>query len=262
MGATSIWERWDALAPDGSIYDPEMNSYNHYAYGAVCQWLMEGVAGLTPDPERPGFAGVILNPVIIPELGPVAASHDGIRGRIAAGWQLEGDRVIYSVTLPEGCEGRFVTDGRAGGAEPTTLTTRLLVTAPGLQAQEVVALVEGFPAEDIPRRHLGKGIYFRLAAKAPFERGLVDEQLAALVAALSGVAKASCRRGMSIVSLICNVRRTSEILERVFRVLGREGVTVQMMSQGASKTNIALVVTDAEAKHALRALHREFFEQK
>ena len=37
-GATTIWERWDALALDGTIYDPDMNSYNHYAYGAVCQW--------------------------------------------------------------------------------------------------------------------------------------------------------------------------------------------------------------------------------
>jgi len=55
------------------------------------------------------------------------------------------------------------------------------------------------------------------------------------------------------------VQRTSNILERVFRVLGKEGVTVQMMSQGASKTNISLIVSDTEAKHALRCLHYEFF---
>ena len=51
QGATTIWERWDAIRADGTIYDPDMNSYNHYAYGAVCQWLFEGVAGL---PARPG----------------------------------------------------------------------------------------------------------------------------------------------------------------------------------------------------------------
>lgn len=87
----------------------------------------------------------------------------------------------------------------------------------------------------------------------------VDEELESLMSAFSGVATASYRRGQSIISLICNTRRTSAILERVFRVLGREGITVQMMSQGASKTNIALVVSDQEAKHTLRALHMEFF---
>ena len=59
---------------------------------------------------------------------------------------------------------------RAGGDEPTTVTSRLLVSAPGLSAQAVASRIEGFPADRIPKRHLGKGIYFRLAATAPFER--------------------------------------------------------------------------------------------
>jgi len=102
MGATTIWERWDALAPDGSIYDPSMNSYNHYAYGAVCQWLFESVAGLTIDPDHPGFARIVLDPVIIPALSPVAATHQSLRGPIAAGWVLDGDVVTYTVSIPEG----------------------------------------------------------------------------------------------------------------------------------------------------------------
>lgn len=127
MGATTIWERWDALAPDGTIYDPDMNSYNHYAYGAVCQWLFEGVAGMTPDPERPGFAGVILDPVVIPALGPVAARHVCAKGEIAAGWEIAGGKVTYDVTLPPGCEGRFDAGGRRGatvdGAPATGVVT-------------------------------------------------------------------------------------------------------------------------------------------
>ena len=59
---------------------------------------------------------------------------------------------------------------RAGGAEPTTLTARLLVTAPGLSAQAVAATIEGFPAAEIPPLHYGKGVYFRLSGKAPFSR--------------------------------------------------------------------------------------------
>lgn len=127
QGATTIWERWDALGPDGTIYDPDMNSYNHYAYGAVCQWLFEGVAGLTPDPDKPGFAGLIIDPVIIPELAPVAATHDLRQGRLAAGWTLNRDRVTYTITLPPGCTARFVTTGRTditvdGAAASGTVT--------------------------------------------------------------------------------------------------------------------------------------------
>lgn len=59
---------------------------------------------------------------------------------------------------------------RAGGAEPTTLTARLLVTAPGLSAQAVAAQIEGFPKDQIPALHYGKGVYFRLSGKAPFSR--------------------------------------------------------------------------------------------
>ena len=57
-----------------------MNSYNHYAYGAVCQWLFEAVAGFRPDPENPGFKHIIFEPVIMPALSPVAASHDAATG--------------------------------------------------------------------------------------------------------------------------------------------------------------------------------------
>src|SRR5207302_203765 len=54
QGATTIWERWDGEKPDSSFQDPEMNSFNHYAYGAVGAWLYTTVAGIEIDPERPG----------------------------------------------------------------------------------------------------------------------------------------------------------------------------------------------------------------
>ena len=109
QGATTIWERWDAMAPDGTIYDPDMNSYNHYAYGAVCQWLFEQVAGVAP---QPGFDVVTLAPTILPALSPVAAWHDCRYGRIEAGWVLTGSSVTYSVTLPEGVSGLLMPNAR------------------------------------------------------------------------------------------------------------------------------------------------------
>jgi alpha-L-rhamnosidase len=109
-GATTIWERWDAIKADGSVFDPSMNSYNHYAYGAVCQWLFESVAGFRPDPERPGFKHIVFEPVIIPALGHVEASYDSAAGRIEAKWKLDGDAVTYDVVVPEHANGTLLLD--------------------------------------------------------------------------------------------------------------------------------------------------------
>jgi alpha-L-rhamnosidase len=108
MGATTIWERWNALNEKGIAFDPQMNSYNHYAYGAVCQWLFESVAGFRPDPAVPGFKHIFYEPTIIPSLSPVAAHHDSIAGRIEAGWTVEGDKVTYEIAVPEGATGTLV----------------------------------------------------------------------------------------------------------------------------------------------------------
>ena len=75
-GATTIWERWDAIRADGTIFDPAMNSYNHYAYGAVCQWLFEAWRASARIRSEPGFRHIIFEPTIMPALGFVAAHHD------------------------------------------------------------------------------------------------------------------------------------------------------------------------------------------
>ncbi|MBJ7538756.1 alpha-L-rhamnosidase [Marinomonas transparens] len=104
-GATTIWERWDAIAEDGTIYDPNMNSYNHYAYGAVCQWLFESVAGVSPVAHAPGYKEVLLSPTFLPALGRVSMWHDCGLGRIEASWRILEDKVAYSLSLPNGCVG-------------------------------------------------------------------------------------------------------------------------------------------------------------
>lgn len=100
MGATTIWERWDGIKADGSIFEPSMNSYNHYAYGAVCQWLFESVAGFRPDPDAPGFENVLVEPVIILRLSPVKARHESKAGDIKAEWTVSGDQVLYEIEVP------------------------------------------------------------------------------------------------------------------------------------------------------------------
>lgn len=105
MGATTIWERWDAIQEDGSIYNPQMNSYNHYAYGAVCQWLIEGVAGFRPDAKDPAFKTVVFEPLILPALSPVKAEHDSPAGAISAEWTITGEAVRYEIVVPASSSG-------------------------------------------------------------------------------------------------------------------------------------------------------------
>ncbi|KRA98027.1 alpha-L-rhamnosidase [Devosia sp. Root685] len=111
-GATTIWERWDGIKADGSIFEPTMNSYNHYAYGAVCQWLFEAVAGFRPDADAPGFQRVVFEPLVIPSLSPVSAHHDSAAGKVAANWAIDGDSVTYTFTVPEHSEGELVLSDR------------------------------------------------------------------------------------------------------------------------------------------------------
>ena len=107
-GATTIWERWDAIRADGKVFDPAMNSYNHYAYGAVCQWLFEALAGFRPDPVEPGFKHIIFEPMIIPALSPLKARHASIAGAVEAGWSVDGDRAVYEIVVPDGSRGSLV----------------------------------------------------------------------------------------------------------------------------------------------------------
>ncbi|GFH09732.1 aspartokinase, partial [Haematococcus lacustris] len=88
----------------------------------------------------------------------------------------------------------------------------------------------------------------------------IKSELGQLKLDLDKIATVSYRRNLAIVSLICNVQRTSRILENVFDVLDSCGINVVMMSQGASKTNISLVVEGADGQKAVLALHKRFFE--
>ena len=111
-GATTIWERWDGLMADGSVHESSMNSFNHYAFGSVCQWLFESVAGFRPDPAQPGFKHVVFEPVIIPSLSPVAARYDTVNGTVEAAWSIEASQVRYDVSVPEGASGNLVLSDR------------------------------------------------------------------------------------------------------------------------------------------------------
>lgn len=100
MGATTIWERWDCIKPDGTFQTVGMNSFNHYAYGAVGQWLYETVAGLQIDPKNPGYKNFIVNPISTDSLDYATATHNSMYGEIVSGWKREGDKFTMEVKVP------------------------------------------------------------------------------------------------------------------------------------------------------------------
>ena len=131
---------------------------------------VEGLEHLTGAQARVLEPGLNAHAAILSPESGLFASHDymlALQGEIedAGGSVVVSTPFERAEALPAG--GFTITAGGEGGA---TLTTRLLVTAPGLQAQAVAARIEGYPADRIPEGHFGKGVYFRLTGKAPFER--------------------------------------------------------------------------------------------
>jgi alpha-L-rhamnosidase len=88
-GATTIWERWDGIKADGSFQDAHMNSFNHYAYGAVGDWMYRVMAGIEIDPDEPGYQHVLVQPRPGGGFTNVKASHDSPYGTVGSAWTLD-----------------------------------------------------------------------------------------------------------------------------------------------------------------------------
>ncbi|MCM3697696.1 alpha-L-rhamnosidase [Microbacterium oleivorans] len=111
MGATTVWERWDSMLPDGSINPGEMTSFNHYALGAVADWMHRVLGGL--EPTQAGYARVLIAPQPIDGVDHVSTSIDTPHGEIAVSWRRMADSVELDATVPEG----IVADIRMGEIE-------------------------------------------------------------------------------------------------------------------------------------------------
>ncbi len=99
-GATTIWERWDGIKPDGSFQDPGMNSFNHYAYGAIGDWLYRVVAGIEIDPANPGYKHVIIYPRPGGKLTSAAARYHSMYGEIVSSWNITGGKFQLEIAIP------------------------------------------------------------------------------------------------------------------------------------------------------------------
>ncbi len=112
MGATTIWERWDSMLPDGSINPGDMTSFNHYALGAVADWMHRELAGLTG--LEPGHRRVRVAPRPLPGIDDAAVAVESPFGRIELAWRRDGGRVVVSCLLPHGVSAEV----HLPGAEP------------------------------------------------------------------------------------------------------------------------------------------------
>ena len=98
MGATTVWERWDSMLPDGSINPGEMTSFNHYALGSVAHWMHTVMGGIRSG--APGWKEIIVEPVPGGGISHCKVSHLSPYGMITAAWKVEGGHFLLDVSIP------------------------------------------------------------------------------------------------------------------------------------------------------------------
>ena len=106
MGATTIWERWDSMRPDGSVNVSGMTSFNHYALGAVADWLHKVVAGI--DAEQPGYRAVRIAPHPGGDLTSATAGLQTPQGPVVSSWRIRDDQFEWQVATPNGVPTKII----------------------------------------------------------------------------------------------------------------------------------------------------------
>ena len=99
-GATTIWERWDGWTQEKGFQDTGMNSFNHYSFGSVGEWMYRFLAGIDADPAAPGHKRILIRPRPGGGLSFARASYESVYGRIATEWRLEGSTLSLNVVVP------------------------------------------------------------------------------------------------------------------------------------------------------------------
>ncbi len=114
MGATTIWERWNSVLPDGRLSDAGMNSLNHYAYGSIAEWMYRNMCGINPLEEKPGFKKILFRPEPDARLEWAECYLETASGRYEGGWRRKREGFCCKLTVPFDCEAEV----RLPGLEP------------------------------------------------------------------------------------------------------------------------------------------------
>jgi len=151
-GATTMWERWNGDQMRG---DPSMNSYNHYAYGAVADWIYRYAAGIDATPLDAGFHTVYLHPVFDRKIGTLDLRFQSPYGEIHSSWNVEGDKVKWELTIPANSSGWLrASDAEAArytvnGSSLTSSSVAKRSTRDGVTGYEIPAGSYHFEVRDV-----------------------------------------------------------------------------------------------------------------
>ena len=167
MGATTVWERWDAILPDGTINPGQMTSFNHYALGAVADWLHRAVAGLAP--AAPGYRELLVRPVPARALTSASARHRTPYGDAEVSWQRSQGQLRLRVVVPVGATASVHVPG---GSEPVRVGhgTHTWRTA------DPAAVDRPLPAQATVRDVLDHEDTWRQVVAAAVETGVVSDE--------------------------------------------------------------------------------------
>jgi alpha-L-rhamnosidase len=100
MGATTIWERWDGIKPDGTFQTPSMNSFNHYAYGAIGDWIYRVVTGIDTDESGVGYKKITIKPHLTSKLTHAKSELQTYYGKIVSEWKTENGKTTFNIEIP------------------------------------------------------------------------------------------------------------------------------------------------------------------
>ena len=116
MGATTIWERWDGIRPDGTFETPTMNSYNHYAYGAIGDWMYRVVAGIDTKVDGPGYKQVVIKPTPGGNFQYAYADYETMYGKVSSHWKIDNGNLLMDVEIPANTTATIYIPTKGGGA--------------------------------------------------------------------------------------------------------------------------------------------------
>jgi alpha-L-rhamnosidase len=144
MGATTIWERWDGQKPDSSFQTPGMNSFNHYAYGAIGDWMYRNITGIDNYGDAAGYKKISIRPHPGGNLTYANATLETVYGKIGVHWKIAGEKFMMDVEIPANTTGVIyipatAADSITESARPLSDTREITVT--GVQGNYVVLQV-------------------------------------------------------------------------------------------------------------------------
>lgn len=122
MGATTVWEHWDGMKPDGTMWSPDMNSFNHYAYGAIGEWMVRVAGGLEVDEGKPGYKHAVIYPRLGGGLSFMKCEYDSVYGTVKSFWEDHGNSAVLHVTVPVNTTATICLDGAKAVTDSDGLT--------------------------------------------------------------------------------------------------------------------------------------------